>query len=48
LQPNAIYKLKVNRRINNSLRADKTGRIQFDFKSGYAVPQMFELDLAAE
>jgi hypothetical protein len=48
LRPNAIYKLKINGQLTDSLRADKTGRIQFDYKCGYAVPQIFELDLAAK
>ncbi len=45
LRPNAIYELKTNGRIINSLRADKTGRIEFACKRDYAVPQKFELSL---
>ena len=45
LRPNAIYQLKTNGRIITSLQADKTGRINFEYKRGYAVPQRFELGL---
>ena len=45
LQPAAIYELKANGRIITSLRADKTGRVNFEYKRGYAVPQRFELGL---
>ncbi len=47
LLPNATYELKANGRIIDSLRADKTGRTEFTYKRGYAVPQKFELGLAA-
>ena len=48
LRPNAIYELKANGQIIASLRADKTGRIEFSYKRGYAVPQNFELGLATQ
>ncbi len=48
LRPNAIYELKANGQMVGSLRADKTGRIKFASKQGYAVPQKFELGLAAQ
>jgi hypothetical protein len=48
LRPNAIYELKANGRMTISLRADKTGCIQFTYKRGYAVPQEFELGLATK
>jgi hypothetical protein len=48
LWPNAIYELKANGRITASFRADKTGRAQFVYKRGYAVPQKFELGLATQ
>jgi hypothetical protein len=43
LRPNAIYKLKANGKVTASLRADKTGRIEFTYKRGYAAPQQFEI-----
>jgi hypothetical protein len=46
LRPKAIYELKANGQTINSLRADKAGRIKFEFERGYAVPQTFELGLA--
>jgi len=46
LRPNAVYKLKANGQIVASLRADKTGCIQFAYQRGYAVTQKFELGLA--
>jgi hypothetical protein len=48
LRPNAIYQLKINGRMTASLRADNTGRIQFTYKHGYAMPQKFELGLATQ
>lgn len=48
LRPNAIYELKANGQITASLRTDKTGRIKFAYKRGYAVPQKFELCLATQ
>jgi len=48
LRPNAIYQLKANGKITASLRADKTGQIQFTYKHGYAAPQKFELGLTAQ
>jgi len=47
LRPGVIYELKANGRIIDSLQADKTGRIKFTRKHGYAVPQKFELGLAS-
>lgn len=48
LRPKAIYELKASGKIINSMRADKTGRIRFTHKRGYAVPQKFELSLATQ
>jgi len=48
LRPNAIYQLKINGRIATSLHADKTGRIEFSHKRGYALPQKFELGLVSQ
>ena len=48
LRPNAIYELKANGQIIASLRADKTCRIKFTYKRGYAAPQKFELGLAIQ
>lgn len=48
LRPNAIYKLKANGQVTASLRADTTGRVQFTYKRGYGVPQLFELGLATQ
>ncbi|HXI72756.1 MAG TPA: hypothetical protein VNN22_20650 [Verrucomicrobiae bacterium] len=45
LRPNTLYQLKTNGEIVASLRADKTGSIQFTHERGYAVPQKFELGL---
>jgi hypothetical protein len=46
LQPGAAYNLKINGQITDSLRADKTGSIKFNYTHGYAAPQNFELVLA--
>jgi hypothetical protein len=48
LQPNSIYKLKANGKFNASLRSDKTGRLKFTYKRGFATPQSFELTLAIQ
>jgi len=48
LRPKALYELKANGQPITPLRGDKTGRIQFEYKRGYAVPQKFELGLANE
>jgi len=45
LRPNAIYDLKANGQIIDSLQADKAGCIRFECKRDYAVPQNFELSL---
>jgi len=45
LRPEATYTLKVNQRTITTLRTDKTGRVKFTYKGGFAVPQKFELDL---
>ena len=46
LRPNALFMLKANGQPIASLRADKTGRITFNYKRGYTVPRRFELGLA--
>jgi hypothetical protein len=48
LRPNSLYELKANGQIIASLRADKTGRIEFTYDRGYALPQKFELGLASQ
>lgn len=48
LRPDTSYKLTANGEVIASLRADKTGRIEFAYKHGYAMPQKFELGLAAQ
>jgi hypothetical protein len=46
LRPNMIYQLKAGDQPAASVRADKSGRIKFAYKHGYATPQEFELGLA--
>lgn len=48
LRPNALYRVKANGQIIASPRADKSGRIQFTYQRGYALPQRFELGLATQ
>jgi hypothetical protein len=45
LQPNAIYRLRVNEQAAVSLRADQAGRVQFSHICRSAMPQKFELSL---
>jgi len=47
LRPGAAYQLTTDGRMTALLRADKTGRVQFACQRGSAVPQKFELGLAA-
>ena len=48
LRPGAVYELKTNGQITDSLRADQAGRIRFEYVRGYAVPQKFELIMASQ
>ncbi len=48
LRPGAVYELKTNGQVTDSLRADQTGRIRFEYVRGYAVPRKFELSQASQ
>jgi hypothetical protein len=43
LRPGIVHELKIDGQVTAKLRADKTGRVQFTYNSGYAAPQKFEL-----
>jgi hypothetical protein len=43
LRPGAIYELKINGQMSASVKANKTGCVEFTYADGYTVSQAFEL-----